>query len=376
MPAIGSTFADTFGRPAAATVSVPGRVNLIGEHVDYTGGTVLPTPIPQRLRLAFGPGGETVRARSTRFDATADCNIDAPPSDHWVDYLVAGHRKAIAEGLLPKDEGGAYLVDSDIPHGAGVSSSAALLVAQLRAIAAAADRTLPPTVLARWAQEVERDDIGMPCGIMDQMAVAAGEPGFAMALDTVSLDYELIALPEGYAFPVIHSGLTRQLAEGAYKARRQACEAAAEALGLPSLEALSPAGEEALARTGGLPDPIGRRARHVITEHQRTLAAIDALRGADAARFGALMDESHASMRDDFEIVPEAMDEMADAARAHGALGARLTGGGFGGCFVALVPTEALQAWLGAMGRAFPGTIAVTDGLPPASRPSRILDQS
>ncbi|MBB4660404.1 galactokinase [Parvularcula dongshanensis] len=357
------TFASEFGRRAAVQVSVPGRVNLIGEHIDYTGGTVLPTPIPGRLRLLFTAGGTTVTVRSQRFAEPVERELEEAIDGHWSDYLLAGHRKAIAVGLLPPGTGGEYLIDSEIPDGAGVSSSAALLVALLRAAAETTARTTPPEQLARWAQEVETQDIGMPCGIMDQMAVAAGEPGFAMALNTRTLAYRQVPLPTGYAFPVLHSGLKRQLADGAYKARRDACAEAAEALGLASIEDLSTVDDDGLARAAALPDPIARRARHAITEHRRVLRAIETLANGDVQSFGALMNESHRSMRDDFEIVPKAMDEMTEHACRSGAFGSRLTGGGFGGCFVSCVPSERLGAWLVAMRTAFPDTWVVTEGL-------------
>lgn len=350
------SFEALFGTPPQVTVSAPGRVNLIGEHIDYTGGTVLPTPIPSRTRLHFTPGGDKLHIHSNAFDETVIRSLEDPLEGHWSDYILAGHRKAISIGIRQQCEGGTYQIVSDIPHGAGVSSSAALLVAILRAHAKTTDQDITPEHIARWAQQIEKDDIGVPVGIMDQMAIAAGVEGMAMALDTKSLAYELVPLPEGFAFPVIHSGLTRTLTDGGYKARREACEEAARQLGLADLEELSLIDEQTMQKLSGLPETICKRARHVMTEHHRVLAAITALKASDMSAFGQLMNESHASMRDDFEIVPEAMDQMTKVAREYGALGSRLTGGGFGGCFVSCVPRDRLDRWLTDIQNAFPST--------------------
>ena len=360
-------FEAAFGRPPEAAAAAPGRVNLIGEHIDYTGGTVLPTVIPARVTVALAAGGDAVRVASASFGETASRAPDEGPRGHWSDYVLAGHQAAARLGLMPPG-GAAYHVSSDIPAGAGVSSSAALLVALLRAAAARAGRDEAPETLARWAQVVERDVIGVPSGIMDQMAVAAGRPGHAMALDTRTLAFEQLTLPPGYAFPVVHSGLARKLTDGGYADRRAACEAAARALGLEGLEGLSPEGPAILPRIDALDEPLRRRARHAVTEHARVLAAADALRAGDTPAFGRLMDESHASMRDDFEIVPGPMDAMVAHARTLGALGARLTGGGFGGCFVACVPDAEVDAWAAGLLAAYPDAWLVTDGRAAASR--------
>ena len=348
-------FAGQYGTAPEATATAPGRVNLIGEHIDYTGGMVLPTVLPRTVEVALAAGpGQGVRIAAAGFGATERAP-DEPLAGHWSDYVLAGHRTAVALGLLPPG-GAAYAVASDVPHGAGVSSSAALLVALLRAAAGRAGRDVPPETLARWAQRAETREVGVPCGIMDQMAVAAGRPGHALALDTNTLAHEHLPLPESHVFAVVHSGLTRSLADGAYADRRAACAAAAERLGLPGIEALSLLPEARWSEIDTLPDLLRRRARHAVTEHARTVRATEALRSGDVTAFGTLMDESHASMRDDFEIVPAAMDAMTAEARRLGAVGARLTGGGFGGCFVACVPTSDARGWTTDMTAAFPDT--------------------
>ncbi|WOI53293.1 galactokinase [Parvularcula sp. LCG005] len=352
------TFTDYFGHDPAVSVRVPGRVNLIGEHIDYTGGTVLPTPIPRFLNLAMSPGSQNVRIASTRFEEIVERPLTDQLNGHWSDYALAGHRMAVARGLL---SGGAeYWIDSDVPHGAGVSSSAALLVALLKAASEQSVEDIDPKTIALWAQAVESDDIGMPCGIMDQMAVALGEPGQALALNTADLSTDLIPLPPSVAFPVYHSGLTRALADGQYASRRKAIEDAKTAIGL---ENISLASDEQLEQINALPEPAAKRARHAVTEHRRVMEAVDALKAGDTERFGALMTESHVSMRDDFEITVPAMDRMAERAVAAGAYGSRLTGGGFGGCFVSCVPLERLSAWKDEMESAFPDIRLITDGV-------------
>ena len=352
-------FRTAYGSEPEAVARAPGRVNLIGEHIDYTGGTVLPTVVPQAAEVALtaGGAGQGVRIVAPAFGEVRRA-ADAPLRGHWSDYVLAGHRVAVAEGLLPPG-GAAYAVTSQVPPGAGLSSSAAVLVALLRAAARRAGRSVPPETLARWARRAETEEVGVPCGIMDQMAIAAGRPGHAMALDTASLIHEAIPLPSTHAFVVVHSGLVRSLADGAYAERRGACAAAAQALGLAGIGALSGLPASRHGEIGGLPEPERRRARHAVTEHARVRRAITALREADMARFGALMDESHASMRDDFEIVPPAMDAMVAEARRLGATGARLTGGGFGGCFVACVPTDTAPTWRAALASTCPGTRVV-----------------
>ena len=355
------TFESVFDRGPQTQTTTPGRVNLIGEHIDYTGGVVLPTVIPNRVRVETAPaatGGEKLRFFSTRFDELIERPLDDALTGAWSDYILAGHRKAVQLGLA---KGGAdYFVDSDIPHGAGVSSSAALLVGVLRAAAQSTQQSISPEKIALWAQEVEVEDIGVPCGIMDQMAVALGKKGHALVLDTATLSYELIPLFEDYVFPIFHSGLTRTLADGHYKERRDATETAAAALGV---RFLSKADETARKRLQTLTDPVRQRARHVISEHQRVLAAVDALKDHDTERFGRLMGQSHASMRDDFEITPPEMDEMTDYAVQSGALGSRLTGGGFGGCFVSLVKTDMLTSWKEKMTARFSNIRLVSDGV-------------
>jgi galactokinase len=217
-----------------------------------------------------------------------------------------------------------------------------LIVTILKAAREVAGSGLTDTEIAVAARRVETDFMGVPCGSMDQMAVAIAKPGEAMALDTNSLEYRVVDLPKTHDMVVIHSGLTRKLSDGRYAARKEECDAAKDALETDALCQVDP---ELIAAHPDLNDTIRRRARHCATEHRRVLAAIEALESGDICQFGALMAASHASMRDDFEMSLPAIDSLVDDAVEFGAIGARLTGGGFGGCIVACVAREKREEW-------------------------------
>lgn len=328
-----------------------GRVNLIGEHIDYHGGTVLPTAIPNRadVGVVLGTGLDHDTVYADGFGQSVSRPLDDPANHHWSDYVVGALQLARAEGLI---EGGARLATvSDVPHGAGLSSSAAITVATLKAILTAAGRMVDNVQVSLWAQSVEHHYIGMPCGIMDQMAVAIATHGQALCLDTDSLAYTLVDLPADHRFMVVHSGVTRRLEDGRYAGRRHESEAAAQALGVPQLCKMS---DEAAARVGTLDPVLQRRARHVHSEHRRVLDTVTALNARDFAAVGALFAQSHRSMRDDFEMTTPQIDALVEGAVETGAVGARLTGGGFGGCIVALVPAAAATDWYSALERRFP----------------------
>ncbi len=334
-------FAELFGAPPDAVATAPGRVNLIGEHIDYNGGVVMPMGLPVGLAVAVRRNGEPrIRVASDRFDGVEERAFGAAKADTWADYAVSTIECARAEGLL---QGGADLyVESTLPDGAGLSSSAALIVAILKSLRAVSDAPLSDIDIALMAQRVENDYIGMPCGVMDQVAVAVAAPGQAILLDTDAVTYEIIEPPQDHHMAVVHSGVHRKLSDGRYAERKVECDRAVDALGVDALCLLSDADQEAATR---LPAPLDRRVRHCVSEHRRTLAAATALKAGDIAQFGALMNDSHRSMRDDFEMSLPAIDALVESAIAHGAAGARLTGGGFGGCIVACVPEDALPEW-------------------------------
>ena len=323
----------------------PGRVNLIGEHIDYNGGTVLPAALSVGVTVDLEPRADhKVHFTADQFDDNAERALEEGASGHWSDPSLGAVREAIALGLL---DGGANLtIRSDMPQGAGISSSAALIVAILKAARdAAGDAALSDADIAIAARRVENDFLGVPCGIMDQFAVAIAKPGMAMALDTQSLDYELISLPKGHSFVVVHSGVSRKLTDGRYKERKVECDGAKAYFQTDDLCRLEPQDISA----SDLDQPMCKRAFHCATEHRRVLASVDALKAGDTGTIGALMNESHLSMRDEFEVSVDPIVALVSTAVREGALGARLTGGGFGGCIVALVADERKEEWLAAL---------------------------
>jgi galactokinase len=316
------------------TAFAPGRVNLIGDHTDYSGGLALPMAIDLGTTVVVDPEGDVVELESDNEEGVARVPIGitdpAAVTPAWARY-VAG----VVAALRPPT-GGRGRVMSTLPIGAGLSSSASLEVAVALALGAPISDRL---ALARLCQEAEHRASGVPCGIMDQLAVAAGVAGCALLLDCTTLRWEPVALPSGVEVVVVHSGAARALAGSAYAERRAAVEEAARQLGRP-LRSVAP-GDAA-----GLDDDVlRRRARHVITENARVLAFAEALRAGDTAVAGELMLASHASLRDDFEVSTPALDVLVDRLAARrGVWGARLTGAGFGGCVVALAEPGAISS--------------------------------
>ncbi|MEM7663597.1 MAG: galactokinase [Pseudomonadota bacterium] len=338
-------FSSTFGAPPIVTQHSPGRVNLIGSHTDYNGGMVLPTALPVGVTVAMRPVPDPViRIHSAKFGETVTYALTDAARGHWADYAAGAVALAHAEGLLAS--GAELLIKTTMADGAGISSSAALIVCILKAARKLSHSPLSDTDIARLARRVENDYVGMPCGIMDQMAVAIATTGTAMALNTENLDYELIDLPPELRISVIHSGYSRKLSDGRYKIRKEECDEAARLLGVDQLCLMT---EQDAAQAAQLPPPLNRRARHLVREHNRVLKAISYLKAHDFPQFGAMITESHMSLSQDFEIsIPEIDALVADAVEL-GALGARLTGGGFGGCIVACTHRSVFEDWLKAL---------------------------
>jgi len=332
------------------TAHAPGRVNLIGEHIDYNGGMVLPAALSIGLEVDLTPrGDDTVTVRADHYDEAAQRNLNEDASGHWSDPALGAVRQVHAMGLLT---GGADLsIRSTIPEGSGLSSSAALIVAILKAARAAAGSDMTDTEIAVAARAVENGFMGVPCGIMDQMAVALAAPGTAMALNTRDLTHSIVDLPQTHAVVVVHSGLTRRLIDGRYAALKGECDTAKAHFGTDDLCLLDPAD---IARSD-LAQPFRKRALHCATEHRRVLDAIAALQARDVPALGQAMNDSHISMRDDFEMSLPAIDALVADAAELGAAGARLTGGGFGGCIVAVVEKGRQDAWLAALLDRHPG---------------------
>lgn len=327
--------------PDRVFAEAPGRVNLIGEHTDYHEGFVLPTIIPQRTRVAMTRRtGHTVRVRSGALGA-AEFDIGRERAGRgWIDYVQGITAVLNREGItIP---GCDIDIASDIPVGAGVSSSAALIVAILRGFRALLTLDFDDVRLAVLAREVETDFVGAPVGIMDQMAVSLCRQGAALFLDTRSLVHRTLQLPESSQLIVIDTGVTHQHAGGGYVTRREESFAAAAKLGMRVLRDI-PAADLAIVES--LPAPLNRRARHVITENQRVLDAVTALDHGDAIRLGRLFNASHASLRDDYEVSVPDVDRMVSIGQRHPRIyGARMTGGGFGGAVVMLAHADAAAA--------------------------------
>lgn len=334
-------FTRRLGQPPTFLVRAPGRVNLIGEHTDYNDGFVLPMAIDRAVWLALRPRPDRrILVYSFDFEETADFNLDnlERNSDSWPEYL-----KGVAWALQEAGytlQGWEGVLSGNVPVGAGLSSSAALEMATARAFAAVGGWPWQAAEMAKLGQRAENEWVGVQCGIMDQMISAAGKAGHALLIDCRSLQTKQVPLPPDTAVVVLDTATRRGLTASAYNERRAQCETAARFFGVTALRDVDLA--QFNARAEAL-DPVARRrARHVITENERTLQATEAMRRGDAETFGQLMNASHASLRYDFEVSSRELNEMVNCAGQHPACyGARMTGAGFGGCAVALVQAGA-----------------------------------
>ena len=318
-----------------AVALAPGRVNLLGEHTDYNDGFVLPIAIAQRTRVAMRRNGSNLFSLHAQGQGPAvQFAFDAPPAAQFASYVfgclvLARSRGAQVPGLD-------IHVDSEVPMGVGLSSSAALEVATLRCLRRLLALAFDDVLIAQLAQRAEIEHAGVHCGIMDQMASSLADTGRALLLDTRTLERRFVELPAGTAVLVIDSGVARSLAASGYNQRRAECEEAARLLGVGSLRDVSSV--EPLA---ALPELLRRRARHVVTENARVLQAVAC---SSPAQFGALMNASHSSLRDDYEVSTPELDLLVDLLqRQPGVFGARLTGAGFGGACVALCDRASLR---------------------------------
>jgi galactokinase len=327
--------------------AAPGRVNLIGEHTDYNLGFALPIALPQRTMVTFTPDrSDSITVASDRADGPVRIPLGTSPDDPghidgWAGY-AAGVMWALRTAGHPVP-GGAMSITSDLEMGSGLSSSAALECAVLGAIASATGVRIDRTAQARLAQRAENDYVGAPTGLLDQLASLFGEPATALLIDFRDLTVTPVAFDpnaSGIALLLIDSRARHRHAGGDYAARRASCERAAAELHASSLREVTD--PSALA---AVTDPLdARRARHVLTENQRVLDFVAAVGDSDFVQAGQIMIASHVSMRDDFGITTEHIDLIAETAMRAGALGARMTGGGFGGCVIALVPIDRVDA--------------------------------
>ena len=341
-------FATTFATQASLTIQAPGRVNLIGEHTDYNGGFVLPCAIDYHTAIS-GSARNDKRVRVVAVDYaneqdefSLDEPIVARPDPLWSNY-VRGVVKYLLEAGY-SFAGADLAISGNVPQGAGLSSSASLEVAVGQFFTSLYKLAATPTELAQIGQRAENRFVGCNCGIMDQLISAQGKADHALLIDCRSLETKAVAMPHGIAVVIINSNVQRGLVGSEYNTRRTQCEEAARFFGVETLREVDLAAFE--NRKPGLDPLTARRARHVITDSQRAIDLSSALEAGDLARIGQLMADSHASMRDDFEITVPAVDALVDIVKS--AIGdqggARMTGGGFGGCVVALAAPDKVDA--------------------------------
>jgi galactokinase len=353
------SFRETFGGEPDLVASAPGRVNLIGEHVDYMGGLVMPVAIDRQILFAIRRvAGDEISGHSLDFGESVRFRVGAFDPQHpnkWLRYVLGVLRELEQLGIKP----GAFqfCVAGNVPQGAGLSSSAALEVATARALLDLLHHPLPGKEVALLGQRAENNFVGMKCGIMDQYISALGIAGHALKIDCANLEYQAVpAAVPGHTWLVIDSGKKRGLVDSEYNQRRSQCEAGLQLLQakLPKtrqphgLRALSP--EELKEASVGMDAVIVRRLRHIVGENARVERACAALGAGDLAALGASLNASHDSLRDDFQVSCAELDALVDILRrVPGTVGARLTGAGFGGCVIALVRDNALASAVAAV---------------------------
>jgi galactokinase len=365
--ALRSQFFNLYGSEGVV-FRAPGRVNLIGEHTDYNDGFVLPAAIGLYTWVVAGPRPDRVlRVYSTHFDESIDLQLDelgGPPTKHWSDYVrgVA----AVLQSLYAL-KGANLVINSEVPVGAGLSSSAAIEVSTALALIFQAGIDVPRLELPRICQRAENEYSGAMCGIMDQFISCFGEKNHALMLDCRSLQYQMAPIPDNARLVICNTMVRHELSGGEYNERRAACETASRKIASdkPSVRALR---DVTMADLNACREELGevvyRRCRHVVTENQRVLDAVDALKRGDLSRFGELMYASHTSLRDDYEVSCDELNIMVDiASRIQGVYGARMTGGGFGGCTINLVAREAASEFKAQIAREYEKATGLTPSI-------------
>ena len=344
-----TTFIEKFIRrykTAPRLFRAPGRVNLIGEHTDYNDGFVFPAAIDFYTQVAAAPRSDrkiVVRSENYNEDVGLDLQSSNPkPKKHWSDYVFGVALMLMNAGHAIT--GADLLIESNVPLGAGLSSSAAVEVAVATALLGVSGLVVDRLQIALLCQRAENEFVGARCGIMDQFISAHAKADTALLLDCRSLDYQIFPIDSGITLVACNTMVKHDLASGAYNERRAECEEGVKRLHkfLPQIRALRDVTHEELDRYAGeLPEIVVKRCRHVVTENERVTQAAICLRNHDPLGFGKLMAESHRSLRDDYEVSCEELDLMVEiAGRAKGVLGSRMTGGGFGGCTINLVRSE------------------------------------
>jgi galactokinase len=359
MAMIEEAFQRIFGAPPEVMVRAPGRVNLIGEHTDYNDGFVLPVAIDREITYVGRPRTDRrVCVSSVDFHASVEFSLDGIQRDSqntWSNFLRGVSKFLEADGHYLT--GADIVFGGDVPREAGLSSSAAVEVGAVVFWKKLMDLTLDPIYIIKLARRTENDFVGVPCGIMDQFISALGRRDHALFLDCRDLTYRHVPLRAGVKIVVCNSGVKRALAQSEYEVRLKQCRQAVAriagtGLAVESLRDVKPS--DLAAARGVLSDLLWRRAHHVVSENQRVLEAVQLLEGGDLERFGALMNASHDSLRDDYEVSSKELDVLVELARKqHGVLGARMTGAGFGGCTVNLVRADAAEAFARAVRRGY-----------------------
>jgi galactokinase len=354
-----------YGAPPATVVRAPGRVNLIGEHTDYNEGFVLPAAIDRSIDFAGRKrAGRLVRVHSLDFDAGVEFSLDDIQKDsknHWSNYIRGVSKYLEEDGH--RLSGADMVFGGDVPREAGLSSSAAVEVGTAVFWKNLLRLELDPVYLIKLARKAENQFVGVPCGIMDQFISALGRENHALFLDCRDLSYRHVPLRDDVKIVVCNSGVKRALAQSEYEVRLNQCRQAVAQIAstvrpVKSLRDVTPADLEAARRA--LSEVLFRRARHVVTENQRVLEAVQVLESGDVARFGELMNASHESLRDDYEVSSKELDVLVELAwKQPGVLGARMTGAGFGGCTVNLVHQEAAEPFAQAVRRGYQDTLGL-----------------
>jgi galactokinase len=363
--ALTARFREMFGA-SPRIFRAPGRVNVIGEHTDYNDGFVMPAALEFYTWVAAAKREDrALQAYSSHYGETVSLSLDAldgPPRKHWSDFIrgVA----AVLQNAGYRLDGADLVIHGEVPLGAGLSSSASLEVATALALSSLSGIDVPRLDLVRLCQEAEHEYVGTRCGIMDQFIAVFGAAGHALMLDCRSLEYQLLPVPADFRLVVCNSMVRHQLASGEYNLRRADCEEGVKLLrahlpGIRALRDVAVADLEAWKQV--LPATVYRRCRHVVTENQRVLAATQALQAGDADRFGHLMYQSHASLRDDYQVSCSELDLLVDLASSSSSVhGARMTGGGFGGCTVNLVQADASDSFKEHISQAYRKVTGIT----------------
>jgi len=345
-------------------VAAPGRVNLIGEHTDYNDGFVMPAAIDRHVVLAVSPRHDgMVRIRAIDMGGETIFSLDNV--EHDAEQSWSNYERGVVWAL--QDAGYTLcgmdaVVTGDVPIGAGLSSSAAIEVATAYAFQTLGGFELDGVKRALLCQKAENEFVGMHCGIMDQYIISLGQRGHALLIDCRSLEYQLVPIPEGCSIVICNTKKQRGLVDSEYNTRRQECETGSAVLGIKALRDVSWASYQ--KREAELEPIVRKRCRHVVSEDQRVMDAVAALQESDLARFGELMNASHRSLRDDYEVSCRELDIMVEAAwQQEGVLGARMTGAGFGGCTVNLVRSEHVDAFGPQVARLYAEATGLQPGL-------------